>query len=78
MRAKPSSNNRSSKTSRANGKSLGVASKGIVKKGSKEPVKKTIPDLSVLRQPVDTSICGLKQAVKVFETGTPEVSNVDL
>lgn len=30
-------------------------------------------DLSVLRRPVDTSISGLKEAVKLFETGTPEM-----
>uniref|UniRef100_A0A1B6IEY3 C2H2-type domain-containing protein n=1 Tax=Homalodisca liturata TaxID=320908 RepID=A0A1B6IEY3_9HEMI len=72
MRAKPTSNSRAGKSSRGNGKSNGGNPKGVVKR-RKEQEQKVIPDLSVLRQPVDTSVCGLKQAVKVFETGTPEV-----
>jgi len=71
MRAKPSSSNsRSSKSSRSNGKSHRSSSKA---NRNKTVDKKNSPDLSVLRQPVDTSISGLRQAVKVFETGTPEV-----
>ncbi|KAG8316619.1 hypothetical protein J6590_046665 [Homalodisca vitripennis] len=72
MRAKPTSNSRAGKSSRGNGKSNGGNPKGVVKR-RKEQEQKVIPDLSVLRQPVDTSVCGLKQAVKVFETGTPEL-----
>lgn len=72
MRAKPSSSSRSSKSSRSTKKSHSGNTKGLSKKG-KDANKKPGPDLSVLRQPVDTSVCGLKQAVKVFETGTPEV-----
>lgn len=72
MRAKPSTNGKSSRTNKPNGKPHGTA-KSVVRKGTKDTTKKPVADLSVLRQPVDTSVSGLKQAVKVFETGTPEV-----
>lgn len=74
MRAKPSSSSRSNKQSRSTSKSHVGHSKGVANKKNKESEKKVVPDLSVLRQPVETSVCGLKQAVKVYETGTPEVS----
>ncbi|XP_054267472.1 uncharacterized protein LOC128989583 isoform X2 [Macrosteles quadrilineatus] len=70
MRARPSSSSRSGKSSRTNGKSH---SSGSRINRNKSTDKKNLPDLSVLRQPVVTSVNGLRQAVKVFETGTPEV-----
>lgn len=78
MRAKPTSSSRSNKQSRSTSKSHVGHSKGVANKKNKEAEKKVVPDLSVLRQPVETSVCGLKQAVKVYETGTPEVSKTFL
>lgn len=74
MRAKPTSSSRSNKPNRSTSKSHVGHSKGVATKKNKESERKVVPDLSVLRQPVETSVSGLKQAVKVYETGTPEVS----
>lgn len=75
MRAKPNTRNgRNVKSNNSSNNNSNNSGKLSVKKPLKENVSTSNqPDNSVLRPPVDTSIAGLKQAVKLFETGTPEV-----
>lgn len=72
MRARPPS--RSTRANRAGNKSRPKPNDKKIENGNSAPKKSQTTDLAVLRQPIDTSVAGLKQACKLFETGTPEVS----
>uniref|UniRef100_A0A1B6C4W1 C2H2-type domain-containing protein n=1 Tax=Clastoptera arizonana TaxID=38151 RepID=A0A1B6C4W1_9HEMI len=69
MRSKPPA--RSSRANRNVNKNR--STKANVKKSENET--KTI-DMAVLRQPIDTSVVGLRQACKLLETGTPEMIHI--
>ncbi|XP_075238331.1 uncharacterized protein LOC142334293 isoform X2 [Lycorma delicatula] len=78
MRAKPNTRNGKNIKASNNNSSSSNNSNNSAKFSVKKPLKENLatsnqPDNSILRPPVETSVAGLKQVVKLFETGTPEV-----
>lgn len=79
MRAKPNTRNGKNVKASSNNSSGSSNNHNTAKFSVKKPLKENVStsnktDNSVLRPPVETSVASLKQVVKLFETGTPEVS----